>query len=87
MLLNSDTAELHVRFALVTWDDEGWHRRPRAGRPEGGTGVELWAWLGKGGKLKQRSKDAVALPTVQRAVVRELGRHRRDQDVATGGQL
>ncbi|KAK4506515.1 hypothetical protein PRZ48_000247 [Zasmidium cellare] len=39
------TSELHLRFALGRWDEESWGNRPRNGRREGGTGVELWAWL------------------------------------------
>lgn len=39
------TSELHLRFALGRWDEESWGSRPRNGRREGGTGVELWAWL------------------------------------------
>lgn len=38
-------SELHLRFALGRWDEESWGSRPRNGRREGGTGVELWAWL------------------------------------------
>jgi phosphatidylinositol glycan class T len=39
------TKELHLRFALGRWDETSWGSRPRNGRREGGTGVELWAWL------------------------------------------
>ena len=39
------TAELHLRFALGRWNEAKWGSRPRDGRREGGTGVELWAWL------------------------------------------
>lgn len=39
------TAELHLRFAAGRWDAENWGSRPRNGRREGGTGVELWAWI------------------------------------------
>jgi len=45
ILQNSNTAELHLRFALGRWDDAQWGSRPRQGRREGGTGVEIWAWL------------------------------------------
>lgn len=38
-------SELHLRFALGRWDEDSWGSRPRNGRREGGTGVELWAWL------------------------------------------
>lgn len=39
------TAELHLRFAAGRWDAENWGHRPRNGQREGGTGVELWAWI------------------------------------------
>ncbi|KAI0173460.1 Gpi16 subunit, GPI transamidase component [Hypoxylon sp. FL1284] len=37
--------ELHLRFSLGRWDAESWGARPWDGTKEGGTGVELWAWL------------------------------------------
>ncbi|KAK1069928.1 Subunit of the glycosylphosphatidylinositol transamidase complex-like protein [Friedmanniomyces endolithicus] len=49
ILQHSDTRELHLRFALGRWDDESWGSRPRDGKREGGTGVEIWAWLDSGG--------------------------------------
>lgn len=39
------TKELHLRFSLGRWDAESWGARPWDGTKEGGTGVELWAWL------------------------------------------
>jgi len=39
------TRELHLRFSLGRWDAESWGARPNNGAREGGTGVELWAWL------------------------------------------
>jgi phosphatidylinositol glycan class T len=45
ILQYTHTAELHLRFALGRWDEENWGSRPRNGRREGGTGVELWAWM------------------------------------------
>lgn len=45
ILQYTHTTELHLRFALGRWDEESWGSRPRHGRREGGTGVELWAWL------------------------------------------
>ncbi|CAK3996928.1 GPI transamidase component GPI16 [Lecanosticta acicola] len=45
ILQYTHTSELHLRFALGRWDEENWGSRPRNGRREGGTGVELWAWL------------------------------------------
>ena len=45
ILQYAETRELHLRFALGRWDAESWGARPWDGRKEGGTGVELWAWL------------------------------------------
>nr|POF04491.1 gpi transamidase component gpi16 [Quercus suber] len=45
ILQHTHTSELHLRFALGRWDEESWGSRPRAGRREGGTGVEIWAWM------------------------------------------
>ncbi|KAF2207905.1 hypothetical protein CERZMDRAFT_22716, partial [Cercospora zeae-maydis SCOH1-5] len=45
ILQYTHTTELHLRFALGRWDEESWGSRPRNGRREGGTGVELWAWM------------------------------------------
>ncbi|KAF4554357.1 GPI transamidase component GPI16-like protein [Elsinoe fawcettii] len=45
ILLHAHAEELHLRFALGRWDGESWGARPRGGRREGGTGVELWAWV------------------------------------------
>lgn len=45
ILQYTHTAELHLRFALGRWDEESWGSRPRNGQREGGTGVELWAWM------------------------------------------
>lgn len=45
ILQSTHTSELHLRFALGRWDDEQWGPRPKGGRREGGTGVEIWAWL------------------------------------------
>ncbi|OAA51560.1 Gpi16 subunit, GPI transamidase component [Metarhizium rileyi] len=39
------TRELHLRFTLGRWDAETWGARPWDGTKEGGTGVELWAWM------------------------------------------
>ncbi|KAK1017518.1 Subunit of the glycosylphosphatidylinositol transamidase complex-like protein [Friedmanniomyces endolithicus] len=49
ILQHSGTRELHLRFALGRWDDESWGSRPRDGKREGGTGVEIWAWVDSGG--------------------------------------
>lgn len=45
ILQHTHTAELHLRFGLGRWDEEQWGSRPQHGRREGGTGVELWAWV------------------------------------------
>ena len=45
ILQHSHTKELHLRFSLGRWDAESWGQRPWNGAREGGTGVELWAWL------------------------------------------
>ncbi|KAL2018611.1 hypothetical protein VTK56DRAFT_581 [Thermocarpiscus australiensis] len=45
ILQHADTRELHLRFSLGRWDAESWGARPWDGAREGGTGVELWAWL------------------------------------------
>lgn len=45
ILQYTHTSELHLRFAVGRWDDEYWGARPRHGVREGGTGVELWAWI------------------------------------------
>ncbi|WPG98569.1 Hypothetical protein R9X50_00136100 [Acrodontium crateriforme] len=48
ILQYTHTKELHLRFARGRWDDESWGTRPRGGRREGGTGVEIWAWVERG---------------------------------------
>ncbi len=45
ILEHASTRELHLRFSLGRWDAESWGARPWDGAREGGTGVELWAWL------------------------------------------
>ena len=45
ILQHAKTKELHLRFSSGRWDAESWGARPRGGRNEGGTGVELWAWV------------------------------------------
>jgi GPI-anchor transamidase subunit T len=44
-LQHAHTKELHLRFSLGRWDAESWGARPWDGAREGGTGVELWAWV------------------------------------------
>lgn len=45
ILEHAKTRELHLRFSTGRWDDESWGARPWGGSKEGGTGVELWAWV------------------------------------------
>ena len=45
ILQHAHTRELHLRFSLGRWDAESWGARPWGGAREGGTGVELWAWV------------------------------------------
>jgi phosphatidylinositol glycan class T len=45
ILQHANTRELHLRFSLGRWDAERWGARPWGGAREGGTGVELWAWV------------------------------------------
>ncbi|KAG9235167.1 GPI transamidase-like protein component Gpi16 [Amylocarpus encephaloides] len=48
ILQHANTRELHLRFSLGRWDAESWGARPWGGAREGGTGVELWAWVEAG---------------------------------------
>jgi GPI-anchor transamidase subunit T len=45
ILQHTHAKELHIRFSLGRWDAESWGARPWDGAREGGTGVELWAWV------------------------------------------
>ena len=45
ILQHAKTRELHLRFSSGRWDAESWGARPWGGAKEGGTGVELWAWI------------------------------------------
>lgn len=45
ILQHANTRELHLRFSTGRWDAESWGARPWDGAKEGGTGVELWAWV------------------------------------------
>ncbi len=45
ILQHAHTKELHFRFTSGRWDAEVHGERPWQGRREGGTGVELWAWI------------------------------------------
>lgn len=45
ILQHSQTKDLHLRFSSGRWDSESWGNRPWNGSREGGTGVELWAWV------------------------------------------
>lgn len=44
-LQHANAKELHLRFTTGRWDPETWGARPWDGAKEGGTGVELWAWI------------------------------------------
>ncbi|GAB7329158.1 hypothetical protein MBLNU13_g00984t1 [Cladosporium sp. NU13] len=60
ILQYTHTAELHLRFGLGRWDEEQWGPRPQRGRREGGTGVELWAWIeGDAQQAEERWSDLV----------------------------
>ncbi|KAI5310623.1 Subunit of the glycosylphosphatidylinositol transamidase complex-like protein [Ascosphaera atra] len=45
ILQHTKAKELHLRFTTGRWDAESWGERPWHGAKEGGTGVELWAWI------------------------------------------
>jgi phosphatidylinositol glycan class T len=45
ILQHAHAKELHLRFSVGRWDEESWGARPWNGAREGGTGVELWAWV------------------------------------------
>lgn len=45
ILQHAHAKELHLRFSVGRWDAESWGQRPWNGGREGGTGVELWAWV------------------------------------------
>lgn len=45
ILQHAHAQELHLRFSTGRWDAESWGTRPWNGIKEGGTGVEIWAWL------------------------------------------
>ncbi|KAF7511073.1 hypothetical protein GJ744_005304 [Endocarpon pusillum] len=48
ILQHSNTKELHLRFSTGRWNADTWGARPWQGKKEGGTGVELWAWIDAG---------------------------------------
>ena len=48
ILQHANAKELHLRFSTGRWDAESWGTRPWGGAKEGGTGVEIWAWLEAG---------------------------------------
>lgn len=45
ILQHARTKELHLRFSSGRWNAESWGARPWDGTKEGGTGVEVWAWI------------------------------------------
>ena len=57
VLQHAKTQELHLRFSTGRWDDESWNTRPWGGTKEGGTGVELWAWI------EAKSDEEYGLPS------------------------
>lgn len=57
ILQHAKTRELHLRFSTGRWDDESWGARPWGGAKEGGTGVELWAWVGADSDAEWDSKN------------------------------
>jgi phosphatidylinositol glycan class T len=61
ILQYANTRELHLRFSLGRWDAESWGARPWGGAREGGTGVELWAWV----EAETDEEYALALHTKQ----------------------
>lgn len=48
ILQHAYAKELHLKFSTGRWDAESWGNRPWDGVKEGGTGVEIWAWLEAG---------------------------------------
>ncbi|KAF2744781.1 GPI transamidase component GPI16 precursor, partial [Sporormia fimetaria CBS 119925] len=48
ILQHAHTKELHLRFSWGRWDADSWGQMPWNGAREGGTGVELWAWVEAG---------------------------------------
>ena len=57
-LHHADTKELHLRFTTGRWDPETWGARPWEGTKEGGTGVELWAWIEADSEIRAVDKWA-----------------------------
>lgn len=45
ILQHSQVQELHLRFSSGRWNELQWGARPARGWHEGGTGVEIWAWI------------------------------------------
>lgn len=45
ILQHAHAKELHLRFSTGRWDAQSWGTRPQDGVKEGGTGVEIWAWV------------------------------------------
>ncbi|KAJ5273739.1 Gpi16 subunit GPI transamidase component [Penicillium angulare] len=45
ILQHAHAKEVHLRFTTGRWDADSWGSRPWNGSKEGGTGVELWAWI------------------------------------------
>lgn len=62
ILQHAHTKELHLRFTTGRWDAESWGTRPWNGSKEGGTGVEIWAWI------DAPSDDEYVVPSRQRGL-------------------
>lgn len=77
ILQHVGTRELHLRFSLGRWDAESWGARPWDGTKEGGTGVELWAWLEA--DTEEQCVDVIArtgcllIRPLIRLLIRDLG--------------
>ncbi|KAJ5105743.1 GPI transamidase [Penicillium alfredii] len=56
IIQHAHTRELHLRFTTGRWDAQSWGPRPWNGGKEGGTGVELWAWIDAPGDEEAFSK-------------------------------
>ncbi|KAK4944819.1 Subunit of the glycosylphosphatidylinositol transamidase complex-like protein [Elasticomyces elasticus] len=54
VLQHAHVKELHLRFTTGRWDADVWGARPWHGTKEGGTGVELWAWIDGDDQLAKR---------------------------------
>ena len=65
ILQHAQTRELHLRFSTGRWDAESSGTRPWGGAKEGGTGVELWAWVEA--ETEQKSVEKTIEPKLCRS--------------------